>query len=118
MTLGERIALARKKAGLSQEQLGDRLGVSRQAVSKWESSQANLDVAYVAELCRICGGVLATGCCWGSEGPGGARPVRELGHRHRPGPVLPPVRTPPPKGGGGHLLSGAGEPPRKSHRRL
>ena len=34
MTLGERIALARKKAGLSQEQLGDRLGVSRQAVEK------------------------------------------------------------------------------------
>ena len=55
MTLGERIALARKKAGLSQEQLGDRPGVSRQAVSKWESSQANPDVAYVAELCRICG---------------------------------------------------------------
>ena len=52
MTLGERITLARKKAGLSQEQLGDQLGVSRQAVSKWESSQANPDVAYVAELCR------------------------------------------------------------------
>ena len=32
MSLGERIALARKKAGLSQEQLGDKLGVSRQAV--------------------------------------------------------------------------------------
>ena len=40
MTLGERIALARKKAGLSQEQLGDQLGVSRQAVSKWESGAA------------------------------------------------------------------------------
>ena len=120
MTLGERIALARKKAGLSQEQLGDRLGVSRQAVSKWESSQANPDVAYVAELCRICG----VSCDWlllGEEGAREAphRPVRELrGHRHRPGPVLPPVRTPPPKGGGGHLLSGAGEPPQKSHRRL
>ena len=37
MSLGERIALARKQAGLSQEQLGDKLGVSRQAVSKWES---------------------------------------------------------------------------------
>ena len=120
MTLGERIALARKKAGLSQEQLGDRLGVSRQAVSKWESSQANPDVAYVAELCRIYG----VSCDWlllgGGGGPGGApRPVRELrGHRHRPGPVLPPVRTPPPKGGGGHLLPGAGGPPQKSHRRL
>ena len=55
MTLGERIAQARKLAGLSQEQLGDRLGVSRQAVSKWESGQTNPDVAYVAEMCRLFG---------------------------------------------------------------
>ena len=75
MTLGERITLARKKAGLSQEQLGDRLGVSRQAVSKWESSQANPDVAYVAELCRICG----VSCDWlllGEEGAREAPPAR------------------------------------------
>ena len=50
MSLGERIALARKQAGLSQEQLGEKLGVSRQAVSKWESSQTNPDVAYVAQM--------------------------------------------------------------------
>ena len=55
MTLGERIALARKQAGLSQEQLGEQLGVSRQAVSKWESGQTNPDVAYIAELCRLFG---------------------------------------------------------------
>lgn len=55
MTLGERIAIARKQAGLSQEQLGEKLGVSRQAVSKWESDQANPDVAYVAEMCRLFG---------------------------------------------------------------
>ena len=36
MELKERIALARKQAGLSQEQLGEKLGVSQQAVSKWE----------------------------------------------------------------------------------
>ena len=75
MTLGERITLARKKAGLSQEQLGDRLGVSRQAVSKWESSQANPDVAYVAELCRVCG----VSCDWlllGEEGAREAPPAR------------------------------------------
>ncbi len=62
MTLGERIALARKKAGLSQEQLGDRLGVSRQAVSKWESSQW--------PSCAGSAGCPATGCCWGRRGPG------------------------------------------------
>ena len=37
MELKERIALARKQDGLSQEQLGEKLGVSRPAVSKWES---------------------------------------------------------------------------------
>ena len=33
----ERIAAARRAAGLTQEQLGEQAGVSRQAVSKWES---------------------------------------------------------------------------------
>lgn len=37
MQLNERITQARKQAGLTQEQLGEALGVSRQAVSKWES---------------------------------------------------------------------------------
>ena len=36
-TLGGRIQAGRKAAGLSQEALGERLGVSRQAVSKWEA---------------------------------------------------------------------------------
>lgn len=55
MELSERIALARKQAGMTQEQLGERLGVSRQAVSKWESGQTNPDLAYVAEMCRLFG---------------------------------------------------------------
>ena len=37
MTLGNRIASLRKAAGLSQEALAAKLGVSRQAVSKWET---------------------------------------------------------------------------------
>ena len=37
MTLGQRISLYRKKLNISQEELGARLGVSRQAVSKWET---------------------------------------------------------------------------------
>ena len=37
MTLGEQIQALRKGLGLSQEELGDRLGVARQSVSKWES---------------------------------------------------------------------------------
>ncbi len=37
MELNERIASVRKAAGLTQEALGARLGVTRQAVSKWEN---------------------------------------------------------------------------------
>ena len=40
MTVGQRIAQKRKELGLSQEALGDRLGVSRQSIYKWESDSA------------------------------------------------------------------------------
>lgn len=41
MTLGEKLAKARKEKNITQEQLADSLGVSRQSISKWES-----DIAY------------------------------------------------------------------------
>ena len=44
MTLGQRISEYRKKLGVSQEELGARLGVSRQAVSKWETDIASPDM--------------------------------------------------------------------------
>ena len=37
MNLSEKLYALRKKSGLSQEQLAERLNVSRQAISKWES---------------------------------------------------------------------------------
>lgn len=37
MKLSEKILYSRKRAGLSQEALADMVGVSRQAVSKWET---------------------------------------------------------------------------------
>ena len=40
MKLNEKIYTCRKRAGLSQEALADRLGVSRQAVSKWETGDS------------------------------------------------------------------------------
>ncbi|HEX9062047.1 MAG TPA: helix-turn-helix transcriptional regulator, partial [Clostridia bacterium] len=39
MSLGEKLLDLRKKAGLSQEDVAEKLGVSRQTVSKWESDQ-------------------------------------------------------------------------------
>lgn len=40
MTVGQRIAQKRKELALTQEQLGEQLGVSRQAIYKWESDAA------------------------------------------------------------------------------
>lgn len=40
MSLSEKLYELRKKGGLSQEQLAEQLGVSRQAISKWESGKA------------------------------------------------------------------------------
>ena len=52
MTLGKRIAEYRKALGLSQEALGERLGVSRQAVSKWETGAAAPDMENLMALAR------------------------------------------------------------------
>ena len=40
MILADKIIEERKKLGLSQEELAEKLSVSRQAVSKWESAQS------------------------------------------------------------------------------
>ena len=52
MEWNERITVVRKAAGLTQEQLGQRLGVTRQAVSKWESAQTVPDAVTIARLCE------------------------------------------------------------------
>ncbi len=44
MTLGEKLKEARKQAGLSQEQLSEKLGISRSAVAKWETNNGIPDV--------------------------------------------------------------------------
>ena len=55
MTTGEKIAALRRKAGMSQEVLADQLGISRQAVSKWEADQAVPGMDNLVELGRIFG---------------------------------------------------------------
>ena len=52
MTLGETIAQCRRRAGLSQETLAERIGVSRQAVSKWELDEAVPEVDRLVTLAR------------------------------------------------------------------
>lgn len=51
--LGGKIKKLRKAQGLSQEKVAAELGLSRQAVSKWESDQSQPDLENVIKLCRI-----------------------------------------------------------------
>ena len=55
MTLEQNLLLLREKAGLSQEKLAEKLGVSRQAVSKWETGQSTPDVDKLMALSRLYG---------------------------------------------------------------
>ena len=55
MEFSERLMILRKQAGLSQEQLADRLGVTRQSVSKWESGTALPELVKLISLSEIFG---------------------------------------------------------------
>ena len=55
MTIGARIAQHRRELGMSQEELGEAMGVSRQAISKWESGSAVPDTENVVEISRLFG---------------------------------------------------------------
>ena len=50
MSIGKNIALLRRAKGLTQAELGDLLGVSNQAVSKWESEMSMPDVMLLPTL--------------------------------------------------------------------
>lgn len=53
MDTGKKISLCRKEAGLSQEALADKLGISRQAVSRWETGEALPDTVKIVQLARL-----------------------------------------------------------------
>ena len=55
MTLGEKISMLRKKEGISQEKLAEVIGVSRQAVTKWENKNANPDTENLIRLAEFFG---------------------------------------------------------------
>lgn len=54
-TLGKRISSHRKKLGMTQDQLAEKLGVTAQAVSKWENDQSCPDISTLPRLAEIFG---------------------------------------------------------------
>lgn len=124
MTVGQRIAQKRKELGLSQEGLGDRLGVSRQAIYKWESDAALPEIEKLVTLSREFS--VSVGWLLGEEDEAPERPeltpeqlrmVEEIVGRYldaRPPEHTVILReTVEPEGGGGE---DAPEPPKKRRR--
>ena len=54
-TIGKRIAALRREKGLKQEDVAQTLGVSSQAVSKWENGQSCPDISLLPQLARLLG---------------------------------------------------------------
>lgn len=55
MTFGERLLEYRNRVGLSQERLAEKIGVTRQTVSKWETNQSTPDFDKIVPLCEVLG---------------------------------------------------------------
>ena len=64
-TMGQRIGERRRLLGLSQEALGEKLGVSRQAISKWESDGAVPEIDKIIAMSRLFG--VSVGWILGTE---------------------------------------------------
>lgn len=77
MTLAQQIQALRKEKGLSQEELGEKLGVARQSVSKWESGATIPELDKLIAMSRLFG--VSVGSILGLEETG--EPDRELTER-------------------------------------
>ena len=55
MTLGERLLECRTNIGMSQEKLAEKIGVSRQTISKWETNQSTPEFDKILPLCEVLG---------------------------------------------------------------
>ena len=66
-TLGKRIAQHRKRMGLTQDMLAEKLGITAQAVSKWENDQSCPDITILPKLAEIFG--ITTDALLGREAP-------------------------------------------------
>ncbi len=88
MTFGEKLTGLRKREGLSQEALAERLGVSRQAVSRWEQGAALPDAAKLLPCARLF--PCAWSGCWTMPGMGRSARVPAAEFRRD---ATAPVRT-------------------------
>ena len=59
-SIGNRIGRLRRQANMTQEVLAEKLGISSQAISKWENDLSCPDISLLAELARILGGIHGT----------------------------------------------------------
>jgi len=82
MTFGEKLTGLRKREGLSQEALAEQLGVSRQAVSRWEQGAALPDAAKLLPCARLWNG------CWMRNRMGRIGFRRRSSCRERKGPLF------------------------------
>lgn len=55
MTLGQKITSLRKARGMTQEELSEAIGVTRQTISKWELDASTPDLDYLCKLCDLFG---------------------------------------------------------------
>ena len=90
MTLGQRIQELRKQQNLSQEELGTRLGVSRQAVSRWEMDGAVPDMDKLIAMSKLFSVTLND--LLGVEAPGGGTETPEA-EQAAPQIVITPVKS-------------------------
>lgn len=55
MTLGQKLISLRKSRGMTQEELSEAIGVTRQTISKWELDTSTPDLDYLCKLCDLFG---------------------------------------------------------------
>lgn len=76
MTIGEKIRELRREAGITQEALAERLRVSYQAVSKWETNAALPDIGLIVPIAEFFG--VTTDTLFGLDGKSQAEEVKKI----------------------------------------